>query len=226
MTTAIIIPAYNEQERIGSTLAALKKVSGVDKIIVVDDGSTDNTVEIAKEAGVQVIAMEENQGKGEALRRGLAATREMDVIVFLDADLGESAQEAGKLLHSVWEGWADMTIARFPPAKKKGGFGFVKNLARWGIQKTTGLRMESPLSGQRAMRREVMEKLGMPAPGFGVEVALTIDAFRAGFRLKEVPVNMTHAETGRTWAGFLHRGKQFSAVAGVLITRLLFRQKG
>lgn len=224
--TIAIIPAYNEAERISSTLEALGKVAGVDKIIVVDDGSTDNTVQLAKDAGVQVLALEENRGKGEALRRGLVLARDADVIVFLDADLGSSAQEAGKLLHPVLEGWADMTIARFPPAQKRGGFGLVKNLARWGIQKATGLRMESPLSGQRALRREVIDKLGMLASGFGVEVALTIDASLAGFRLREVPVNMTHAETGRNWAGFLHRGKQFFAVVGVLATRLLFRQKG
>lgn len=225
MTTAIIIPAYNEQERIGATLEALEHVSGIDRIVVVDDGSTDQTVKIAQEAGAEVIALSENKGKGEALRQGLARTRDVEVVAFLDADLASSSQEVKKLLHPVWEGWADMTIARFPPAKKKGGFGFVKNLARWGIKQATGLSMESPLSGQRVMRREMMEKLEL-ASGFGVEVALTIDAFQAGFRLREVPVNMTHAETARDWAGFCHRGKQFFAVLGVLITRLLFRQKG
>ncbi len=225
MKTAIIIPAYNEEERIGATLEAVGKIPGVDRILVVDDGSTDETVAIAREAGAEVMALEENQGKGEALRRGLVRARDAEIVVFLDADLGASAQEAGKLLHPVLEGWADMTIARFPPAKKKGGFGFVKSLARWGIQKTTGLRMESPLSGQRAMRREIIEQLEVAA-GFGVEVALTIDAFKAGFRLKEVPVNMTHAETARSWAGFCHRGKQFFAVLGVLVPRLFLGQKG
>ena len=226
MKTAIIVPAYNEEARIGATLEALKKLPEVDEIIVVDDGSEDRTVSIAQEAGVKVIAREENQGKGQALNLGITAARGAEVLLFLDADLGASAQEAAKLLRPILEGWADMTIARFPPAKKKGGFGLVKKLARWGIQQATGLRMGSPLSGQRAMRREVVDALGNLAEGFGVEVALSIDAFKAGFRLKEVPVNMSHAETGRTWAGFCHRGQQFIAVLEVLLTRLVFKQKG
>jgi hypothetical protein len=65
-----------------------------------------------------------------------------------------------------------------------------------------------PLSGQRAIRRNVLDSVRPLAPGFGVEVAMTIDAVRAGFRVLEVPVAMEHAVTGRDVAGFLHRGRQ------------------
>ncbi|MDI3281269.1 MAG: glycosyltransferase family 2 protein, partial [Bacillota bacterium] len=74
-------------------------------------------------------------------------------------------------------------------------------------------------SGQRAVRRRVLEAVGGFADGFGAEVALTIDAARCGFRIGEVPVEMWHAETGRDLAGFWHRGIQFCQVARSLWPR-------
>jgi hypothetical protein len=73
------------------------------------------------------------------------------------------------------------------------------------------------------MRRTVLDQIGSFESGFGVEVGLTIDVFRHGFRVKEVPVQMTHAETGRDLAGFLHRGRQFTDVVVVLLKRLFKR---
>ena len=108
-------------------------------------------------------------------------------------------------------------------AKKTGGFGIVTTLAKKGIRWFTGLEVASPLSGQRVMRRIVIEKVKFFESGFGVEVGLTIDIFRLGFRVKEIPVQMTHAETGRDLAGFLHRGRQFIDVAIVLAKRLVMR---
>jgi hypothetical protein len=116
-------------------------------------------------------------------------------------------------------GEADMTIARFPPARKKGGFGFVKALARWGVYIYTGKNINCSLSGQRAFRREVMECIGNISPGFGVEVGLTIDALKKGFSVMEVDVDMTHRETGRDLGGFAHRIRQFFNILQVLIQR-------
>ena len=79
--------------------------------------------------------------------------------------------------------------------------------------------MADPLSGQRALRREVWERIGGFEPGFGAEVALTIDAIRAGFRVVEVPTTMTHRVTGRDWAAKRHRARQLMAVARALWKR-------
>lgn len=210
-----LIPAFNEEKYIGATVASLAALPEVNEIVVVDDASSDRTAELAAAAGARVIKIPKNSGKGAALNRG-SAEIDAGVIMLLDGDLGEAAGEARWLLEPVLAGQADMTVAQFPPPRRKGGFGLVKGLARIGIKFYTGLEMQSPLSGQRVMTRQVMEKLLPFASGYGVEVGLTIKAARAGFKVLEVPVQMTHAETGRDLKGFWHRGRQFCHVARVL----------
>lgn len=219
---SVLIPAYNEGKIIQDTILAIKNISKVSQIIVINDGSHDETSIIARAAGAEVIDLSKNIGKGGALNQGLKYVKG-DIIGLIDADLGKSASELEKLIDPVIENKADMTIGRFPPAKKKGGFGMVTSLAKRGIRWYTGLEVNSPLSGQRVMRRSVIQKIGFFESGFGVEVGLTIDVFRHGFRVKEIPVQMTHAETGRDLAGFLHRGRQFSDVVLVLLRRLFKR---
>jgi len=210
-----LIPAYNEAKQITATIAALSQLAEVDEIVVVNDASSDQTADLAAAAGARVISLPSNQGKGAALNEGSRQIKG-DIIMLLDGDLGDCARDAELLLAPVLEGRADMTVAHFPPARKKGGFGLVKGLARSGIKFFTGLEMQSPLSGQRVMTRSVMDKLLPFASGYGVEVGLTIKAARSGFKVLEVPVQMTHAETGRDLKGFCHRGKQFCHVARVL----------
>ncbi len=210
-----LIPAYNEANNITATVAALFELSEVNEVVVVDDASTDQTGDLAAAAGARVISMPSNKGKGAALNEG-SKQIEADVVMLLDGDLGDSARDARLLLEPVLDGRADMTVAHFPPPRLKGGFGLVKGLARKGIKFYTGMEMQSPLSGQRVMTSPVMDKLLPFASGYGVEVGLTIKAARAGFKVLEVPVQMTHAETGRDLKGFWHRGRQFYHIARVL----------
>lgn len=213
-----LVPALNEAATIAATVKAIQGTGVVDEVIVIDDASVDGTGDVASAAGAKVVTRPGRGGKGRALNVGLKeATGE--IIVAVDADTGDSAAEVRHLIAPVLAGQADLTIARFPKAARKGGFGLVKGLAHWGIQRFTGLEMESPLSGQRAMRRAVVEALGGFASGYGVEVGMTIDAAQHGFRVREVPVRMTHRETGRDLAGFLHRGRQFLDVVRVLLNR-------
>lgn len=218
----ILIPAYNEAKHIQATIQAIKSIAKVDQIIVINDGSHDETSILARQTGVEVYDMAKNAGKGGALNHGLKYAKG-DIIGLLDGDLGKSAGEVEKLLVPVLENKADMTIGKFPVAQKRGGFGLVTTLAKKGIRWYTGLEVASPLSGQRVMRRAVIDRIKLFESGFGVEVGLTIDVFRLGFRVKEIPVQMTHAETGRDLAGFLHRGRQFVDVAIVLAKRLVKR---
>lgn len=214
-----VVPAYNEEAAIAATVRAIQAIPGVEEVLVVDDGSRDCTADMAQQAGAKVIRVERNQGKGAALNRGLAQARG-DILLLLDADLGESAREAELLLGPVLRGEADMAIATFPKsAGSGGGFGFVVRLARKGIYERTGMWMDAPLSGQRALRRAVLEKCAPLAEGFGVEAALTIDALKAGFTVVEVPTNMRHRITGRDLRGFAHRFRQYLAVARVLRAR-------
>ncbi|NLV15713.1 MAG: glycosyltransferase family 2 protein [Syntrophomonadaceae bacterium] len=215
MRIAAIVPAYNEEERLASTLAAIRSIPRITHIRVVNDGSADRTLQIAREAGVEVVDLVNNVGKGEALNIG-ARGIEADVVVFLDGDLGSTAVEGDKILQPVLAGEADMCVAQFPPPVKKGGFGMVKRLASWGIARE-GLLVREPLSGQRAMTIKVLEAILPFHSGYGIEIGMTIRAVRNGFRVVEVPVNMSHAETGRDLKGFIHRGRQFLDVGKVLI---------
>lgn len=218
----ILIPAYNECANIKATIESVKGLNKVDQVLVINDGSSDQTGVLAEEAGAEVINLPGNLGKGGALNYGLKFARG-SIIALIDGDLGSSALEVDKLLDPVLDDKADMTIGRFPAATKKGGFGLVTKLAKKGIRWYTGLEVSSPLSGQRVLRKSVLEQIGSFESGFGVEVGLTIDAFRHGFRVKEIPVQMSHAETGRDLAGFIHRGKQLIDVFAVLSKRLLVK---
>lgn len=224
MLVSVVIPAYNESSRIGRTIAAAREgaeSTGLAfEIIVVDDGSSDDTAaEAEASGGALVLRHGRNLGKGAALNTGLSAAGG-GILVTLDADTEASSREISKLIMPVAGGEADMAVAAFPPAKRRGGFGIVKAIARAGIYAFTGLKCTAPLSGQRAMLTEVAHAVGGFAPGYGAEVGLTIDAALAGYRVVEVKTDMSHAETGRDIAGFMHRGKQLMAVVRVLVTRL------
>lgn len=205
---SVLIPAYNEEDTIAATVRAVWSVKMVRQVVVVDDGSLDATAAKAAEAGATVIRLPSNRGKGNALNEGIPQLRE-PIVALLDADLGESASQLELLARPVIAGEADMTIASFPRVRKGGGFGLVKGLARGGIYLLTGLWLQAPLSGQRVLRREVLEAVYPFAEGYGVEVAMTVKAARAGFRILEVPTTMSHRVTGKDWKGFKHRGKQF-----------------
>ncbi|GAB6098999.1 glycosyltransferase family 2 protein [Halanaerocella petrolearia] len=220
---SVLIPAYNEVDRIGTTIETVKEIETIDEIIVVDDGSKDKTFSRAKKAGIKAVKLEENQGKGAALNYGLSYVRG-DIILLIDADLQKTAIEIEKLLTPLLREEADMAIAKFPPPKVKGGLGLVKGLARWGLEKITNQRFQAPLSGQRAITKELAAEISGFAAGFGVEVALTIEAYRAGFEVVEVPVQMAHRETGRNIKGFCHRGKQFKDVLMVLSRKLVTKR--
>lgn len=217
-----LVPAYNAAERVAGTVSALKKITAIDQVIVIDDGSSDATSAEAEAAGAKVITLPRNMGKGEALNAGLKQAQGKTVVL-IDDDMGRYASEVEKLLDPVLKDRADMTIAQFPRARKKGGFGIVKRVARNGLRMFTGLEFQSPLSGQRVLNEKAVAAIGRFESGWGVEVGLTIDACRKGLRVREVPVTMYNKETGRDLAGFIHRGKQLLGVIRALLRRALTR---
>lgn len=220
-----LIPAYNEAERIGLTVQSLKARPEITKIVVMDDGSSDGTAEIARAAGASQVLTGRNGGKGAALTAAYAVAREWgDIFLLLDADLGSSAGEAVKLLPPLLAGSADMTIGMLPPdpqfaaSRQSGGRGLVVRLARWGIRRRAQRIFAQPLSGQRAVRRSVLDALGgRLAPGFGVEVDLTVRALAQGFRVMEVPTEFRHHVTGGDWPSLRHRARQLRDVARIVL---------
>ncbi len=231
---AVVIPARNEVRRIGATVAAARRIEGVDLVVVADDGSTDRTRDVAAHAGAVVVSHYRAQGKAAAMVLGASAVAAVDAhessgsrhLLFLDADLGESAAGAADLVGPVRLGMADMTMAVLPPqvtarGGAAGGHGFVVRLARHGVLRLAGFEPMQPLSGQRCLTRAAFDAARPLAPGFGVETGLTIDLVRKGFRVLEVPVPLRHRATGRDLAGQVHRGVQYVHVARALAIRWL-----
>jgi glycosyltransferase involved in cell wall biosynthesis len=227
---AAIIPAKDEQERIGSTVKAVSSLPDVDVVIVVDDGSVDHTSQTASEAGAIVINHVRNQGKAAAMATGAMALTAIEAretqrdaaraLLFLDADLEDSAAHAQPLIAPVLAGEADMTIGILPTQSSAGGGrGLVVDLARAGIERATGWTATQPLSGQRCLTRAAFKAATPLAPGFGVETGLTIDLLRQGFRVIEVPVDFHHRVTGTDLKAQVHRGRQYAHVLRALTAR-------
>ncbi|MCY3950742.1 MAG: glycosyltransferase [Acidimicrobiaceae bacterium] len=207
MTHAVaIVPAFDRADTVGATVTALRTVPDVLDVIVVDDGSRDRTAAAAAAAGARVIELARNRGKAAAVAAGVAASGAPDVYLLIDADLGSSAALAADLLQPVALGEADMTIAIFGGAESPSGFGLVKAFAARVLRSETGLELAEPLSGQRAVRGPLMRSLQL-APGFGLEIGLTLDAADRGARISEVEIGFSHRQTGRDFSGFAHRAR-------------------
>ncbi len=239
MTTpvAAVIPAKDEAGRIAATVRAVQRIGGVDLVVVVDDGSTDATGQRARDAGARVLTHSRNRGKAAAMTTGadyVARQEEREPglaghggprpLLFVDADLEDSAANLGLLVAPVVEGSADMAVATLPPQRAPGGGrGFVVRLARRGIEDLTGFRALQPLSGMRCLTRRAFQAATPLARGWGVEVGLTVDVLLCGLRVVEVPCELHHRVTGSDWRGQLHRARQYRDVALALARRRLRR---
>jgi glycosyltransferase involved in cell wall biosynthesis len=228
---AVIIPARNEADRITATVTAASKLAGADLVVVVDDGSDDQTGALAEAAGARVVRHVRNRGKAAAMQTGAETVRLIEsaaagparpqprYLLFLDADLQDSAADAGPLAGPVRAGTADATIAIFASRVRRGGFGFVVGAAGTGIERATGWRPAQPLNGMRCLTRPAFEAVLPLARGWGVETGMTIDLLRAGLRITEVEVPLSHRATGNDWRAQLHRVHQLTDVLRALAVR-------
>jgi glycosyltransferase involved in cell wall biosynthesis len=223
---AVVIPARDEADRVAATVTAAATLPGVDEVIVVDDGSRDGTARAARDAGASVLRHSRNRGKAAAMETGAEAVRLLDqrdgterLLLFLDADLGSTAAQAGPLITPVASGEADLTIAAFSSLVKLAGHGFVVQLSAAGIRRATGWTPNQPLNGQRCLSRKAFSAALPLARGFGVETAMSIDLKRKGLRIREVEVELAHRATGGDLRSQLHRARQFADVAWALAWR-------
>ncbi len=205
---SVVIPAFNEQDMIKMTLVTLNRCPWVDELIVVDDGSVDETAIIAESYSDEVIRLDQNSGKASALKEGWKRA-EGDIVVSLDADLGITAREAERLIEKLTTEELDCVIAKLPLQKKR-GVGLMKHRAQKLIFSRTGKWFDAPLSGQRALKKQWLTiLLDKEYIGFGIEMAMTVDLLKAGASIDEVEVSFFHRATGKDFQGFIHRGKQW-----------------
>jgi glycosyltransferase involved in cell wall biosynthesis len=222
--TVVIVSAYQEAERIAATLSAVREAFPGARVLVADDGSRDATPHVVLQEGAELVRAPRTIGKGGAMtlaaERVLALALEPDppVFVLCDGDLGETARELPPLAEAVRSGELDVAIARFR-VKVGGGFGFAVGFSRWATRRLGRLELAAPISGQRALRGEVLPVVVPFAPRFGMETAMNVDAARAGFRVGEIELDLAHRATGRTLRGFLHRAAQLKDFARVYLAR-------
>src|SRR6204780_934356 len=215
---AVVIPARNEADRIQATVRAAARLDGVDLVVGVGGGA----------AGAPAMRHARNRAKSAAMEPGAEAVRLLDQrehrdaprhLLFLDADLADTAAMAGPLMEPVVAGNADMTIAVFAATVKLGGHGMVVGLSGAGIRRATGWQPTQPLNGQRCLTRAAFEAARPLALGWGAETGLTIDLLRKGLRVTEVEVELAHRATGTGLRAQLHRAHQRAAAPRPLAPR-------
>jgi len=147
-----IVPAYNEELTIGSVVISASEF--VDHVIVVDDGSTDHTAEIAEIAGAEVIKHPQNRGKGAALKTGFEAVKDADIIVTIDGDGQHNPREIPLLVKPIADGQTDMVNGSRYLDKKSNGTPAYRRIGQTVLDKTTninsGLKITDSQSGFRA----------------------------------------------------------------------------
>lgn len=224
---AAIVPAKDEADLVAATVTALLSLDDIDLVVVVDDGSSDETGTIAAASGAIVVRHPINRGKAAALETGVARLVEEEtrldaaehVLLFADADLADSAAHLSPLLQPVLTGSADLAVANIPRSASSLGSGRVVRLARAQIEAMTGRTIEQPLNGMRALTRQAFDDATPLASGWGVEAAMLVDVLRSGRRVIEVPIDLTHRRTGNDLKGRLHRAGQLRDVSTALLAR-------
>lgn len=183
LPVSLIIPAHNEEECVGHVVNAAKKVREIDEIIVVDDGSVDNTSKVAKKAGAKTIVLKQNRGKGYAMKMG-AAQAKGEILLFLDADLKNISSNKIRKIIDPFREMCDFVKTKFD--RKSGRVTRLTAKPLLGhffpeIEKN----FEQPLSGQIGIKKELISKMQIE-DDFGVEVGILIDAVQMGAKTKQV----------------------------------------
>lgn len=225
----MIVPAYDEAERIEQTVEALRAslgagIPGVSQhlIVVVDDGSSDGTGELARRAGAdQVIRHRVNQGLGAAVRTGLERARDegMDLVVKFDADLQHDPSDIAALLEPILLDEADIVYGnrlelieyRMPLMRRLGNAAFTR-LMRW----LTGWPVEDGQPGILAVDRAYLEKFHLPGD-YNYTQQILLDGYHKGMRFAHVPVAFRRRETGRSFVSLKYPFKVISQIFWLLV---------
>lgn len=219
---AAIVAARNEADRVGETVRALREAVPGARVWVADDASTDGTAEAAMLAGAEVVRRGRSHGKGGNVSAAAEAALSVEpaprIVLLCDGDLGASAARLTPLVAAVERDECDLAVAAFS-RRLGGGFGLALGFAGWAIRRLCGVETQAPISGQRALRVDALRATLPFAQGYGMEIGMTVDAVRAGYRLREYELDLEHRATGRDFNGFLHRAGQLRDFALVFFAR-------
>ncbi|MGH2981594.1 MAG: glycosyltransferase [Solirubrobacterales bacterium] len=217
-----IVAAHNEADSVAATLQALVRSMPGIELWLADDASGDGTADAAMAAGARVVSRRRPHGKGAnvtaAAKAVLSEGPDPGVVLLCDADLGDSAAVLVRLVDAVEADECDLAVASFAQ-RVGGGFGVALGFAGWAIRRLCGAQPAAPISGQRAMRPGLLRELLPFASGYGMELAMTVDAVRGGQRLCEYELDLSHRATGPTLGGFAHRAVQLRDFARAYLSR-------
>ncbi|MFW6176696.1 MAG: glycosyltransferase family 2 protein [Thermoplasmatota archaeon] len=205
-TNALVgIPAFNEENTSASVVLKAKRY--VDEVIVVDDGSSDETARLAEEAGARVLRHEKNRGYGASIKTLIYYARDNDTrpLVLVDADAQHPANKIPLLLEKIFDGEADLTIgSRFMdiddkkdvPVYRRFGIKLLTKLSANNITYTDAEGKERNItdgqSGFRAFSRKALEKINPKETGMGASAEILMEAKDFGLRVQEVPVSISY----------------------------------
>lgn len=215
-----IIPAYNEEIAIGSIVLSTKNY--VNHMIVINDGSTDNTAKIAKKAGAIVLNHSHNKGKGAALKTGFNAVYDTDIIVTLDSDGQHNPAEITKLVKPIVDGQADIVNGSRYLDKKENTTPAYRRLGQTVLDTATninsGLKITDSQSGFRAFASYTLPAFRFTQKDFSIESEMLMDAAASGYRVKEVQIEVIY-DNGHN-NGSIHTKNPISHGLGVLVKLL------
>ena len=196
----IILPAYNQEKNIAGLIQEVKKY--VSKVIVVTDGSTDRTAEVATKLGVIVPEPINKRGKGNAVTRGIELSKSLEpnIVVFMDSDGQHNPKEIPKLIKPLLEEDYDMVIgSRFLGSIKTSGVNklgnHLLNLLHFLI---TFRWVTDTESGFRAFKANKLYSLDIKAPHYELESDVLLEAIKKKLKIKEVPITIVKKEKGIT----------------------------
>jgi glycosyltransferase involved in cell wall biosynthesis len=195
-----VIPAYNEDRFIGSVV--LKARAYVDQVIVFDDGSTDQTAQVAREAGATVVQLDRNQGKARALEVGFAHAlgTGADVVVVLDSDGQHNPGEIPLVVAPIQRDEADMVIgSRFLGTRNKIPLWrqFGQHALTFATNVSSGVPTTDSQSGFRAFRRDALNTLHISGKGFSIESEMQFWAREHSLRVSEAPISVVYVEKAK-----------------------------
>ena len=189
MNLSVVLPAKNESAAIGQTISSIRIIYPDAEIIVVNDGSTDNTAQVAEKAGAKVITHPYSKGNGAAIKTG-SRTATRDIIIFMDADGQHDPNDIPKLLEKINQGYDLVVGARQKGSQASMGRGIANALYNNLATYMTEQKVEDLTSGLRAVRTEKFREFLYLLPnGFSYPTTSTMAFFRAGYSVTYVPIH-------------------------------------
>ncbi|WP_374664314.1 glycosyltransferase family 2 protein [Acinetobacter sp.] len=189
MAISVVLPAKNESGAIGQTIERIQELQLVDEIIVINDGSTDNTQDIAETAGAKVITHPYSKGNGAAIKTG-ARNATGDIIIFMDADGQHDPNDIKKLIEKIEQGYDLVVGARQKGSQASVGRGVANSLYNNLATYMSDHKVEDLTSGFRAVRAEKFREFVYLLPnGFSYPTTSTMAFFRAGYSVTYVPIH-------------------------------------